>query len=71
MTSLGGAQKALYTIHGTVPTAGHFSSGCRFADRCDSCMEICRKSMPPLCEIESGHLCRCFLHDGAKGEVQP
>ena len=71
VTSLGGAQKALYTIHGTVPTAGHFSSGCRFADRCDSCMEICRKSMPPLCEIESGHLCRCFLHDGAKGEVQP
>ena len=71
VTSLGGAQKALYTIHGTVPTEGHFSSGCRFADRCDSCMEICRKSMPPLCEIESGHLCRCFLHDGAKGEVQP
>ena len=71
VTSLGGAQRELYTIRGTVPTAGHFSSGCRFADRCDACMEKCRKSIPPLCEIESGHLCRCFLHDGAKGEVQP
>ena len=71
VTSLGGAQRELYTIRGTVPTAGHFSSGCRFADRCDACMEKCHKSIPPLCEIESGHLCRCFLHDGAIGEVQP
>ena len=33
--SLGGAQQELYTIQGTVPTAGNFSVGCRFADRCE------------------------------------
>ena len=40
--SLSGAQKELYTIRGTVPTAGNFSSGCRFADRCTHCTEQCR-----------------------------
>ena len=70
MTSLSGAQKELYTISGTVPTAGNFSSGCRFADRCIRCTEQCRKSIPPLSEIEPGHLCRCFLHSKTETEGQ-
>ena len=48
VTSLGGEQKELYTIRGTVPTAGQFSSGCRFADRCEHCMTRCREAVPPL-----------------------
>lgn len=60
--SLGGAQQELYTIQGTVPTAGNFSAGCRFADRCEHCMDICRNRAPALSEISSGHLCRCWLH---------
>ena len=70
VTSLSGAQKELYTIRGTVPTAGNFSSGCRFADRCIRCTEQCRKSIPPLSEIEPGHLCRCFLHSKTETEGQ-
>ena len=70
VTSLSGAQKELYTISGTVPTAGNFSSGCRFADRCIRCTEQCRKSIPPLSEIEPGHLCRCFLHSKKETEGQ-
>lgn len=70
VTSLSGAQKELYTISGTVPTAGNFSSGCRFADRCIRCTEQCRKSIPPLSEIEPGHLCRCFLHSKTETEGQ-
>ena len=70
VTSLSGAQKELYTIRGTVPTAGNFSSGCRFADRCTHCTEQCCKSIPPLSEIEPGHLCRCFLHSKKETEGQ-
>ncbi len=70
VTSLGGAQKELYTIHGTVPTAGHFCSGCRFSDRCDRCMPVCREQSPELTEIAEGHLCRCWLYaDAEKKEV--
>ena len=60
--SLGGAQQELYTIQGTVHTAGNFSVGCRFADRCEHCMDICRNRAPALSEISPGHLCRCWLH---------
>lgn len=68
--SLGSAQKELYTIRGTVPTAGRFSAGCRFSDRCEHCMDLCRQSAPALTEIAPGHLCRCWLHtDGQKGAM--
>ena len=64
VTSLGGEQKELYTIRGTVPTAGQFSSGCRFADRCEHCTARCREAVPPLTEVAPGHQCRCWLHAG-------
>ena len=64
VTSLGGANRKLYTIPGIVPPGGQWLSGCRFADRCDRCTERCRKEMPGLTEISPGHLCRCFLHSG-------
>ena len=66
VTSLDGAQKELYTIRGAVPTAGNFAPGCRFADRCDRCMDVCREKAPALCEIAPGHLCRCWLHAGGE-----
>lgn len=64
VSSLGGAQKRLYTISGTVPTAGNFGEGCRFADRCAYCTPACRASAPALTEVAPGHLCRCHLHKG-------
>ena len=61
VTSLGGESRKLYTIPGIVPPGGQWLSGCRFADRCDRCMDRCRKEMPELTEAAPGHLCRCFL----------
>ena len=69
VTSLGGAQKELYTIQGTVPTAGHFGSGCRFADRCEHGTALCREHAPGLTEVSPGHLCRCWLHAGGQEEA--
>ncbi|MDL2318837.1 ABC transporter ATP-binding protein [Eubacteriales bacterium OttesenSCG-928-A19] len=63
VTSLGGAEKTLYTIPGIVPPGGEWATGCRFSDRCDRRMDICTRSMPALTEISPGHLCRCFLHN--------
>ncbi|MEG2118737.1 MAG: ABC transporter ATP-binding protein [Pseudoflavonifractor sp.] len=68
VTSLDGATEGLYTIRGMVPAAGNFSDGCRFADRCDKCMDRCKTEAPPLCEIGPDHLCRCWLH-AKSGEV--
>ena len=68
VTSLGKVNEPLYSISGAVPTAGEFASGCRFHDRCDHCMEICRTQMPELKEVSPGHLCRCWLHQSK--EVQ-
>lgn len=69
VTSLGGEQKELFAIRGTVPTAGNFGHGCRFADRCDRCMPVCKSRAPALEEIEPGHFCRCWLHtDSGKKE---
>ena len=61
VTSLGGAERKLYTIPGIVPPGGQWSRGCRFADRCSRCMEKCREAMPALTEVAPGHRCRCFL----------
>ena len=66
VTSLGGAPTTLYAIRGTVPTAGNFSAGCRFAERCEYCQERCRKEAPPLAVIAPGHTCRCWLHPAQK-----
>ncbi|HBV68670.1 MAG TPA: peptide ABC transporter ATP-binding protein [Clostridiales bacterium] len=67
VTSLGDKSKNLYTIPGMVPTGGYAPVGCRFEERCDKAMEICRKRAPELIEIEDGHKCRCWLY-GESGE---
>lgn len=67
VTSLGDKSKNLYTIPGMVPAGGYVPIGCRFEERCDKAMEICRKRAPELIEIENGHKCRCWLY-GESGE---
>jgi len=56
-----GAIEKLSPIPGTVPQAGNFPAGCRFADRCSMATEACRAQMPELREIGSGHKVRCIL----------
>jgi len=41
---------------------------CRFAPRCNDCMEKCRTSEPALVEVKPGHFVSCFL---ASDEVMP
>jgi len=55
-------QERLYSIPGMVPDPLHFPAGCRFSNRCEFGEEKCSVEMPPLVEIEPGHMVRCFFH---------
>ncbi len=52
-------KRDLYIIRGTVPNLLHPPSGCRFHPRCPRALDICRDKMPPLEEMEPGHLVAC------------
>ncbi|MDF2986770.1 MAG: transporter ATP-binding protein [Eubacterium sp.] len=55
----------LYMIKGMVPNPLNMPAGCPFSDRCDRCMDRCRKEMPQLVE-KDGHKVRCFLYEDDK-----
>lgn len=59
----------LYMIKGMVPNPLEMPAGCHFSDRCDSCMDICRKQVPDLVTI-GDHKVRCFLYENDKGEAK-
>jgi len=48
------------TIPGNVPGLIHPPPGCRFADRCQWVMEICRKTRPPVQSLDGDHLVACY-----------
>ncbi|MCQ2400988.1 MAG: ABC transporter ATP-binding protein [Lachnospiraceae bacterium] len=54
----------LFNIRGAVPNLRNLPEGCRFADRCDYCMEKCRKAIPEITTVSEGHEVRCFLNGG-------
>jgi oligopeptide/dipeptide ABC transporter ATP-binding protein len=54
----------LYNISGMVPSPVNMPKGCRFHPRCESCLEICKKSEPKIIEIKKGHKVRCWLYNG-------
>lgn len=58
--SLEGEQTRLDTIRGTVPDLGAPPAGCRFCPRCDRAVPACAQAVPPLTEVEEGHMVRCF-----------
>jgi len=53
----------LQTISGTPPRFLYRPEGCRFADRCQRVMSICREADPLLKAISADHLVACHLHD--------
>jgi peptide/nickel transport system ATP-binding protein len=61
LPSRGKRGEALAVIRGSVPALTGEFSGCRFADRCDSAWELCRRSAPPLYEAGNGQVARCHL----------
>ncbi len=52
----------LYMIRGMVPNPLHMPPGCPFSDRCDRCMEVCRRKKPELLP-HGDHMVRCFLYE--------
>lgn len=60
--SLDSKADRLITIPGYVPHPSQYPGGCRFSTRCSKAMDICRRQMPELAEIEAGHKVRCWLY---------
>lgn len=52
----------LISIPGYIPHPSEYSNGCRFSNRCNKVMDICKSKMPELIEIEPGHKVACWLH---------
>lgn len=57
----------LYAIKGSVPSAVNFPKGCRFAPRCENCMELCKEQEPPFYDLEGGRKVRCHLYAKQEG----
>jgi peptide/nickel transport system ATP-binding protein len=55
-------QDMLVPIKGAMPDPTKRTAGCSFAPRCDSAMDCCFKSKPPVVETESGHTAACFKY---------
>ena len=54
--------KRLKPIDGMMPDPAQLPQGCRFAERCPSCMERCTKEAPPMTAFGS-HKIKCFLFE--------
>jgi len=59
--------EGLHAIPGNPPNLQELPDGCRFRDRCDRAMSIC-KGRPPVQTREDGRASRCFL-DMETGDV--
>jgi peptide/nickel transport system ATP-binding protein len=56
--------RGLAVIPGTVPALTRDFAGCRFADRCERAMDLCRRHVPPLIDLNGGQQVRCHLFGG-------
>ena len=57
----------LSVISGSVPPLNQKFAGCRFADRCDHVMEVCRATEPRWDTLAEGQGVRCHLYDPEQG----
>ncbi len=51
----------LVPIEGTPVDMLNPPDGCPFAPRCDSCMQVCLKKMPPYVDVGDNHRSACWL----------
>jgi peptide/nickel transport system ATP-binding protein len=61
---------SLAVIRGGVPSLSRQFTGCRFADRCDSAWDLCRRSAPGLYEAGNGQVARCHLYAPDAGKAE-
>ncbi len=50
-------------LTGDVPSPINPPIGCKFVDRCNRAMDICRENRPVMVEIEPEHFVACHLYD--------
>lgn len=56
-------EEKLMSIAGTPPDLFMPPKGCEFASRCEHCMKVCKKHVPPTYEVGAGHKAVCWrLH---------
>ncbi len=70
LRALPGSQRRdqpLQAIPGTVPPLWQAFGGCRFAERCDRVMAICRTTPPALLHAAAQHEVRCLLYGDGPG----
>ncbi len=60
-------EQRLAVIEGMVPPLDRPFSGCRFAERCDAAMPICREQSPAWHDCGEGQRVRCHLWMEGKG----
>ena len=53
----------LVHIEGTPVDMLNPPKGCPFASRCDSCMKICLREMPPVKDFSETHYSQCWLNE--------
>ena len=58
---LADGQKRLEAISGQPPNPKNLPQGCPFAPRCGKCMDICRRTAPPVTEVSAQHNVYCWL----------
>lgn len=63
--------QALTVMNGNVPSLSQQFSGCRFADRCNHVMAICRDRVPQWHRLNDDHLVRCHLHQSGVANAIP
>jgi len=56
-------------IRGQPPDLLRLPRGCKFADRCDQVMAVCRSVEPTLAAVAEGTSVRCHLHSPQRAEV--
>lgn len=61
---------AFQTIPGAPPDLRLTGTGCNFSNRCAYARDICREQVPPLLEIEPGHLVACHRQNGEHALVR-
>lgn len=69
MPLLNEERRRLYSIPGQVPSLKLEMKGCRFADRCEQVMPVCREYYPELEDRDNGQRCRCWLYSDAKEDA--
>ena len=58
----------LVPIEGTPVDMLNPPKGCKFASRCDKCMKICLREMPPRTMFDDVHYAHCWLNQKAEFE---